>query len=137
LRFHFFELQFCQKDVLMADETTPPSPVVPQPIQPAAAAPAQITATPIPKKPKQDRAPENDPGVWRMGRKRFLTFAGWLSFLGFIGISTVGSLRYMFPRVLFEPPTKFKAGLPGDYMIGEVSEKYKDSQRIWIVREKE
>ena len=124
----------------MADEITPPAPAGPQPsqpVQPAKALPAEITSTPIPKKPKQDRAPENDPGVWRMGRKSFLSFAGWLSFLGFLGISTVGSLRYMFPRVSFEPPTKFKAGLPGDYMIGEVNEKYKDSQRIWIVREKE
>ena len=124
----------------MADEITPsPQAVPPQstPVLPAPPQESKITATPIPKKPKQDRAPENDPGVWRMGRKSFLSFAGWLSFLGFLGISTVGSLRYMFPRVLFEPPSKFKAGLPGDYVIGEVNEKYTDEQRIWIVREKE
>ncbi len=72
-----------------------------------------------------------------MGRKSFLSYAGWLSFLSFLAISTIGSLRYMFPRVLFEPPSKFKAGLPSDYVIGEVNEQYKDTQRIWIVREKE
>ncbi len=124
----------------MADElTTSPQAVPPQPpLAPQASSQeSKISATPIPKKPKQDRAPESDPGIWRMGRKNFLSFAGWLSFLGFIGISTVGALRFMFPRVLFEPPSKFKAGLPGDYVIGEVNEKYKDEQRIWIVREQE
>ena len=110
------------------ERPAPPTPPPPQ---------VQISATPIPKKPKQDRAPENDPGIWRMGRKSFLTYAGWLSFFSFLAISTIGSLRYMFPRVLFEPPSRFKAGFPNDYVIGEVNEKYKDSQRIWIVREKE
>jgi len=125
----------------MPDELTTPPQAVPPQERPAPAPPApaqsQISATPIPKKPKQDRAPENDPGIWRMGRKSFLSYAGWLSFLSFLAISTIGSLRYMFPRVLFEPPSKFKAGLPSDYVIGEVNEQYKDTQRIWIVREKE
>ncbi|HTN73422.1 MAG TPA: Rieske 2Fe-2S domain-containing protein, partial [Methylomirabilota bacterium] len=47
-----------------------------------------------------------------------------------------GFARSAFPRVLFQPPATFKAGLPGDYAIGEVSEKYKQEQRVWIVREK-
>ncbi len=124
----------------MADEMATSSQSVPPqpPLAPQASSQeSKITATPIPKKPKQDRAPESDPGIWRMGRKSFLSFAGWLSFIGFLGISTVGALRFMFPRVLFEPPSKFKAGLPGDYVIGEVNEKYTDEQRIWIVREQE
>lgn len=97
---------------------------------------SQITSSPI-RKAKQDRAPEQDPGIWRMSRRNLLSVMGWLGFFGFILTSTIGSLRFMFPRVLFEPPTKFKAGLPQDYMIGEVNEKYKDDDRVWIVREKE
>lgn len=27
--------------------------------------------------------------------------------------------------------------MPGDFTIGEISEKYKDEKRVWIVREKE
>ncbi|MEX0737282.1 MAG: Rieske 2Fe-2S domain-containing protein [Bacteroidota bacterium] len=124
----------------MADQPTnevvkPETPVrpdaTPKPVQP------QIAATPIPRKPKQDRAPEEDPGIWRMNRRNALWVGGWLAFFGFIITSTVGALRYMFPRVLFEPPTKFKAGLPADYVVGEVSEKYKDEKRVWIVREKD
>ena len=47
----------------------------------------------------------------------------------------MGFLRSAFPRVFFQPPAIFKAGFPNDYAIGEVSEKYKQDQRVWIVRE--
>lgn len=97
----------------------------------------QISATPLTRKPKQDRAPEDDPGIWRMNRRNAMWVGGWLAFFGFIITSTIGALRFMFPRVLFEPPTKFKAGLPEEFVVGEVSEKYKDEKRVWIVREKD
>src|SRR5512139_1777888 len=80
------------------------------PAQPAQTTqPSQISPTPLPRKPKQDRPPDADPGIWRMNRRNLLSVAGWMGFFGFILASTVGALRYMFPRVLFEPPTKFKA----------------------------
>jgi cytochrome b6-f complex iron-sulfur subunit len=49
-------------------------------------------------------------------------------------VSLLAVLRSAFPRVLFAPPSSFKAGLPTDYTIGEVSEKFKQDQRVWIVR---
>jgi cytochrome b6-f complex iron-sulfur subunit len=97
----------------------------------------RIVATPGPRKAKQDKPPLQDLGIWRMNRRNFLSVAGWLGFLGFVFAAIVGALRYMFPRVLFEPPTKFKAGFPQAYVIGEVNEDYKESKRVWIVREKE
>ncbi len=128
----------------MADQppTETPRPVPPtvQPANPDGSpkiAPPQITSNPPPRKAKQDRAPEEDPGIWRMSRRNLLAVSGWLAFLGFIVASTVGALRFMFPRVLFEPPTKFKAGFPQDYVVGEVSDKYKDEQRVWIIRDKD
>jgi cytochrome b6-f complex iron-sulfur subunit len=36
---------------------------------------------------------------------------------------------------LYEPPTAFKAGLPTEYTIGAISERYKDTNKVWIVRE--
>ena len=115
--------------------------VPPTPAPPASpgASPAQseISQTALPRKPKQDRPPDQDPGIWRMNRRNLLSVAGWMGFFGFILASTVGALRYMFPRVLFEPPTKFKAGFAQDFVIGELSEKYKDEKRVWIVREKD
>jgi len=44
-------------------------------------------------------------------------------------------MRSAFPRVLFKPPSTFKAGFPSDYTVGEVSEKFKKDYRVWIVRE--
>ena len=43
-------------------------------------------------------------------------------------------MRFMFPNVLFEPPTVFKAGLPESYKPGEVDERYKDKFGVWVVR---
>lgn len=118
----------------MSDPQTPME--QPTATPPAPAAKPAITDAPN-RKAKQDRAPENDPGIWRLSRRNALTIAGWMGFFAFILTSTVGALRFMFPRVLFEPSTKFKAGFPQDYVIGEVSEKYKDEKRVWIVREKD
>ncbi len=89
------------------------------------------------RKPKQDRPPEDDRGVWRMNRRSFFSLSGWAAFLIFIFTSTIGALRFMFPRVLYEPPSTFKAGYPSDYIVGEVSEKYKDQYRVWIIRNAE
>lgn len=98
----------------------------------------QISKTsrePAPRKPKQDRPPAEDLGIWRISRRNLFSVAGWVAFFVFIGTSIIATLRAMFPRVLFEPPSTFKAGLPTDYLIGEVSEKYKDEQRVWIIRD--
>jgi len=59
---------------------------------------------------------------------------GWGIFTVFSGLGLLGFLRSAFPRVLFQPPSSFKAGLPADYTVGEVSEKYKKDQRVWIIR---
>jgi len=59
---------------------------------------------------------------------------GWGIFTAFSGLGLLGFLRTAFPRVLFQPPTSFKAGRPDDYPVGEVSEKYKKEQRVWIIR---
>src|SRR5579871_6264369 len=50
----------------------------------------------------------------------------WGVFAAFGGLTLLGFLRSAFPRVLFQPPSQFKAGYPSDYTIGEVSEKYKN-----------
>ena len=74
-------------------------------------------------------------GIW--SRRDFFTRLGWGCFGIFTGFSLLGFLRSAFPRVLFQPPATFKAGFPADYAIGEVSEKYKQEQRVWIVRQEE
>jgi len=74
-------------------------------------------------------------GIW--SRRDFFTRIGWGG-IGFVSsASLLGFIRSAFPRVLFLPPTTFKAGIPSDYALGEVSEKYKQEDRVWIVREEE
>jgi cytochrome b6-f complex iron-sulfur subunit len=52
-----------------------------------------------------------------------------------LGAAGIGFIRYMFPRVLFEPSPRFDAGTPETYAPGVVDERWKQSQRVWIVRE--
>lgn len=72
-----------------------------------------------------------------MSRRNFFSKAGWVAFFSFVVSFLVGSLRYMFPRVLFEPSPVFKAGFPDDYPVGSVSTKWVKDQRVWIVRGQE
>lgn len=67
-------------------------------------------------------------------RRRLLSFLGWGSFASFCGGVTIGSLRFFFPRILYEPPQQFIAGKPEDYQIGEVSTRMKKEQRVWMIR---
>jgi cytochrome b6-f complex iron-sulfur subunit len=60
---------------------------------------------------------------------------GWGIFAAFSGITLLGFLRSAFPRVLFQPPSTFKAGVPADFTIGEVNTKFQKDQRVWIIRE--
>ena len=74
-------------------------------------------------------------GIW--SRRDFLTRVGWAGFGFFSLAALLGFIRSAFPRVLFQPPSILKVGLPSDYTLGEVSEKYKQDYRVWIVREDE
>ncbi len=67
-------------------------------------------------------------------RREFFGFAGWGAFLSAIGLGLLGFVRFLFPRVLFEPSPIFKAGKVTDYVEGEVSEIFKEEQRVWISR---
>jgi cytochrome b6-f complex iron-sulfur subunit len=73
--------------------------------------------------------------IWT--RREFFSLSGWLGICAVLAVWGVSLIRFMFPRVLFEPSPVFKAGFPDDYSVGEVSEKFKATQRVWIVRDEE
>jgi len=56
--------------------------------------------------------------------------------LSALGIAAVGSAvvtyRYLSPNVLFEPPTKFRAGSPDLYPVNSVT--YLPEQQVYVVR---
>lgn len=74
-------------------------------------------------------------GLW--SRRDFFTRIGWGGIGIFSLLSIAGFLRSAFPRVLFLPPATFNAGSPSEYALNDVNEKYKQDERVWIIREEE
>ena len=67
----------------------------------------------------------------------FVLTSAWLLLTAAVG-GLAGILgRFLFPNVLFEPVSKFKAGFLNDYSVGEVDERWKDKYGIWLVRTEE
>jgi len=86
--------------------------------------------------PKKQVAIDEKGSIW-MSRRNFFSRAGWAAFFAFVASFLIGSLRFMFPRVLFEPSPVFKAGYPDDYPLGSVSTIWVKEQRVWIVRDED
>ena len=113
----------------MSDATPKP------PDQPATAAP----------KPAAAAAPKPAARAPAKGKERrfFLLalFGSWLA-IGFTTLTlsmlgmVLGTVRFLFPNVLSEPPSKFKAGFPYQYEDGKVVDRFKD-QNAWIVRNRD
>jgi cytochrome b6-f complex iron-sulfur subunit len=123
----------------MADEpegSPPPQPTASQaPSAPAggqAAAPAP-PVTPPPVKP----AAAAKPAAPDMTRRGFFSWAAvaWVGFTVAIGGCVTAMTRFMFPNVLFEPPTTFKVGRPEDFPPGVVDTRFVDKYGVWIVHD--
>jgi cytochrome b6-f complex iron-sulfur subunit len=84
--------------------------------------------------PAKGAGPRPDDGV---SRRRFFTLmglgVGWGGFLAALGGTAMASFRYMFPNVLYEPPTIFKIGKPDEFGMG-VDTRLKKDRQIWVVR---
>lgn len=69
-----------------------------------------------------------------MFRRNFFLYFAWGIFTSVLGVVFgPGLVRYLYPRVLYEPSSVFTAGFPDEYPAGSVSEKYK-KDGVWIVR---
>ncbi len=77
-------------------------------------------------------SPKSEGSIWC--RRDVVSFGAWGLILACLGATVGAIVRLLFPRVLFEPPTTFKAGYPNEYIVGEVSEKWMKAQRVWVVR---
>ncbi len=62
---------------------------------------------------------------------------GWTFFAAAAGAGLTAMGRFMFPNVLTEPPSNFKAGFPADFAIGVVDTRFKERYQVWIVRNEE
>jgi cytochrome b6-f complex iron-sulfur subunit len=94
-------------------------------------------ATPKPVMPAKPAAAAKPAAPTRRGFlfAMFCTWFGlaWTAFAAAMAGMTFGTLRFMFPNVLSEPPSKVKVGFPGDFEEGKVTDRFKD-QNIWVVR---
>lgn len=73
-----------------------------------------------------------------VNRREFNWLAlAWTAFTAASVAGLTATMRFMFPNVLFEPPTIFKAGLPDTYKPGEVDERWKEKYGVWIIRTEE
>jgi cytochrome b6-f complex iron-sulfur subunit len=57
---------------------------------------------------------------------------GFSALTGALALWTLGSVRFMFPNILREPPSKFKVGFPDQFAPGQVEEKFKAQFGVWI-----
>ena len=132
-------------------ETTPNAPSNPPPPEksetavtatPGAAAPKPETAVTaphpnrwLPPSRRSPKLPPKPPGAgWVLIALIATPFAmAWTAFVASMALMVLGTLRFLFPNVLTEPPSKFKVGFPDNYEEGKVVERFKD-QNAWIVR---
>ena len=81
-----------------------------------------------------DRTHEIDDNEERASsRRKFLLALGWGSLVASCAVAAFGFVRSLVPDVLFEPPSRFKVGFPGDFAPGMVETKFKAQFGVWIV----
>jgi len=108
----------------------------PESSAPAAAATATPPKPALPPKP----APPKAAAKTDAGRRNALLAivaswftVAWVAMAATLGGWTLGTLRFLFPNVLSEPPSKFKVGFPDQYEEGKVVDRFKD-QNAWVVK---
>lgn len=97
---------------------------------PAKALPEGLKPRPAGGKPARSKPEPAAEDGFRAVRRRVVQW----SVLGFFGACALATVRFFFPRVLFEPKTRVVIGYPGDFGIG-VSTRFQQSNRIWVVRD--
>ncbi len=114
-----------------------PTNVTETPATPAAAPPPKPALPPKPAPPAKTPAKTKERRNFLVGM--FLVMFGswvaiaWTSFtVSMVGM-LLGTVRFLFPNVLSEPPSKVKAGMPDQYEEGKVVDRFKD-QNFWVVR---
>ena len=78
---------------------------------------------------------EDGPALTVTRRGLFLSaIAGWGAFIGAAHVGLLGTVRYLFPNVSFEPPQVFKTKTVPEFADGAVDESWKEANGVWMVR---
>ena len=107
----------------------------------AASEPAPPKAEPPVAKPAVTARPAAPAAAvdTEVSRRGFFSWAAvaWVGFSAAMGGCLTAWGRFMFPNVLFEPPTTFKVGSPADFPVGVVDERFKESNGVWVINDGE
>jgi cytochrome b6-f complex iron-sulfur subunit len=106
----------------------------------ASAAATVAPEAPKPALPPKPTAPAAKPPAKGKERRFFLLalfgswFAvAWVAFTASMIGMLLGTVRFLFPNVLSEPPSKVKVGFPDQYEEGKVIDRFKP-QNMWVVK---
>jgi len=126
----------------MAEANQPDNPQPAPPPETAPTAPPSAAAPPPPPKPAAPAKTPDQPGRRNFLVATVLMFFGswiataWTTFtLSMLGM-TLGTVRFMFPNVLSEPPSSFKAGDASAFEENKVDDKFKEIG-AWVIRAKD
>jgi len=121
--------------------STPPGPDAITSKPPAAAAPPPSTAvTAAAPKPSAPAKPAPPKPADKGGTRRFFLASiigswiavAWVTLSASLLGMVLGTVRFLFPNVLSEPPSTFKAGPVSGYEEGKVEDKYKEVGS-WVI----
>ncbi len=101
---------------------------------PKAKAKPKIVVPPMPEKPAYAMAKPPAPAKKEPAdesRRDFMSLGFWM--IGLVSVLwTLVSVKFMFPNVLREPPSKFKVGFPDAFPAEQVQTKFKAQFGVWI-----
>ncbi len=97
-----------------------------------------IVVPPMPVKPDYAKRGAK-PSKEEAAERRAFIFGMSALAIGFTGLAatftvwTLGIVRFMFPNILREPPSRFSVGTPDKFPPGQVEERFKAQFGVWIV----
>jgi cytochrome b6-f complex iron-sulfur subunit len=83
------------------------------------------------------KVPAADGPTGDVTRRGFFSWAAvaWVGFTAAVGGCVSAWGRFMFPNVLYEPPTNFKVGKVSDFATGVVDTRFVETNGVWIVND--
>jgi cytochrome b6-f complex iron-sulfur subunit len=101
----------------------------------------QVSATPTataPPKPAGPPKPAAKPAAKGPTRRGFFMSwinIAWITLTASLVAMLLGTVRFLFPNVLSEPPSTFRAGTPSDFDPGKVEDKFKPVG-AWVIKDR-
>ncbi len=98
-----------------------------------------IVVPPMPVKPAYAKPAAGKPSKEQIAERRAFLFGlsalavGLVASAATYALWTLGSIRFMFPNILREPPSRFTVGTPDKFPPGQVEERFKAQFGVWVV----